>query len=447
MTTMFTAPCTIHSLATEILSLIFDWYQSDLPAGTPPVVLSHVCDRWRRIVVALTASWATLAITHTRRPDILKEFLSRSNRRPLSLSIFLPFSGIELWPQPQRKDFIETFRTLHSFLPRTHTLLIYAPNPTLRIILNNAFKSAKFSSLASLTLVQHSQKFDGNDPLCFFGPLQFDPAVFTHLSLNRVMIDTPAPCLAGLRSLSLTRTSGSLLDHEQLIHPLYPSFIPAPAMPHLRELSIEATNLIVTNAHANSLQSITPSFSTTELDTLRFSRMKIPNDIAIPPTQRIFSMTWGPHIRHLILDHMTDEAMICFVEMLAPPPGHHPIHPLPVPPPNPNPNQFPVPRLHYGSVTKLTVINVKARFFCNQAFAMAFPEISDLCLFGVDNLRAWDFLHNSRPWPRLSNVTVDGIPYRWAGTVHPLQAPTMPMPSSFDVDIQGSNGNSTPLVV
>lgn len=400
------AAVTIDSLANEVLSLVFEFYHSTLPSGTPPIVVSHVCARWRSVVLDLAPAWSTLTITDVRCPDVLHDFLSRAKHRLLSLSLILEFTGIELWPGPRLADFRDTFRSVRSFIPRISSLALYAPNPTLRIVINNVFKGISLPALASLTVVLRALK---DEPLCVFGPLDFDPAVFTHLALNRVMIEAPAPSLAALRSLSLTHSSGSFLNHELLIHPRYPTLIPAPAMPLLTELNIDATRLLQSD-HESPNKPFKASFGTKHLETLRLANLDLRMGRIHYPNaaQLLFRLTWGPNIRCLTLEKISEQAMVCFLNLVV-----NPRQPEAM-------AQDGIPGLMYASVTKLTINDVAARVFCNDCFTMAFPDLNELSVSGVDMTRVWFYLNPTQqgvgtPWPKVTEVTVDGVVYNRFG--------------------------------
>ncbi|KAH6887259.1 hypothetical protein BKA70DRAFT_75098 [Coprinopsis sp. MPI-PUGE-AT-0042] len=109
---------TVHSLPTELLDMVFDHYThtiSDLPydashldamrmsvgdpfrqcvgvtpnATTNPVVLTHVCARWRSLAISTPKLWAKISVRwpKPRNVPMLATWLQRSAQRPLDLQL------------------------------------------------------------------------------------------------------------------------------------------------------------------------------------------------------------------------------------------------------------------------------------------------------------------------------------------------------------------------
>ncbi|KAH8111947.1 hypothetical protein DFH11DRAFT_1546236 [Phellopilus nigrolimitatus] len=74
------------SLPDDILALVFESFC----IGTcprEPLVLSHVCRRFRKIALKLPRIWSTISLTSKRSPELLECFLSRSKNVGLYLKI------------------------------------------------------------------------------------------------------------------------------------------------------------------------------------------------------------------------------------------------------------------------------------------------------------------------------------------------------------------------
>ncbi|KDQ24937.1 hypothetical protein PLEOSDRAFT_1097873 [Pleurotus ostreatus PC15] len=87
----------VHRLPNELLCAIFDIYcaESALPKDASAIVLSHVCRRWREIILQTSEFWTNIVVRRVTEhtSDRLQAYLSRSRTRgdphmqPLTLDI------------------------------------------------------------------------------------------------------------------------------------------------------------------------------------------------------------------------------------------------------------------------------------------------------------------------------------------------------------------------
>ncbi|RDB27218.1 hypothetical protein Hypma_004391 [Hypsizygus marmoreus] len=292
----------IHAMPTELLSEIFDLLSHLSPPPGPGIIpsqitISHVCARWRRVITSISSQWTQLAITHTRHPDVLASFLTWSNTRPISVTIILPVSGVELWPAPRISEFKKTFKHLRKHTSRMQALRIESTTPTLRIIQRLFLPTKPPTPLPTLSYL-HLTQTDSSAPLTAFGPLTLNPHTLTVLRLSGVSLLAPAPSLAGLRMLHLTNGPGSLLDQTQLTHPTYPLIPPGPAMPRLTHLHLYRTPPIPTGPPGV----FTPSFDPALLVSVTLAHIRTPLDDEQDALIRLFELTGSsPHLRELTL--------------------------------------------------------------------------------------------------------------------------------------------------
>jgi hypothetical protein len=76
----------VLALPTEILALIFNLFVDDGDSTIAPIVLSHVCSRWRTVSLSLPSLWTSpkLPLNHL---GMAKEFFCRSSPLPIHLSM------------------------------------------------------------------------------------------------------------------------------------------------------------------------------------------------------------------------------------------------------------------------------------------------------------------------------------------------------------------------
>jgi len=123
-------------------------------------------------------------------------------------------------------------------------------------------------------------------------------------------------------------------------------------------------------------------------------------------------VTWGPNIRDLTLEKISEQAMMCFLNLVADPRQPQAMA------------RDGLPGLMYPCVTRLTINDVAARLFCNTHFMLTFPDLNELSLSGVDTTRVWFYLNSTQqdtgmPWPKVTEVTVDGVVYNRSGPAPP----------------------------
>ena len=187
-------------------------------------------------------------------------------------------------------------------------------------------------------------------------------------------------------------------------------------MPLLRELDINGTRIVLPD-HDGPTRPFKASFGTQHLETLRIANVDLrTRQIEFPnPVQLLFRLTWGPNIRQLTLEKISEQAMMCFLHLVV-----DPYQPQAV-------VQDGIPGLMYASVTRLAINDVAARLFCNDHFMLAFPDLNELCLSEVDTTRVWFYLNSAQqgvgnvPWPKVTEITVDGVVYNRSGPAPPSE--------------------------
>jgi hypothetical protein len=296
----------IYSLPNEVLGEIFDHLlalplvNGEAPA---PILVSHVCSHWRRVVVDLPAQWEVLRIRHTRRADVISDLLSRSRNREITLFIDL------LKPMPYGADalksFSGTFMAIVAHVSRLGALSIHTDNTTFHKIMPFLI-DVPLSSLQHLEFVQN-----GDKPYCFFGPLVFNPDVFINLRLERAMIDCDASCLTGLLSLDLCETSGTMLNQHQLSFLSYPDIPATPTMAHLSRLRIRNTSLILTNS------TLKPSFSLESLLCLELSYIHMTTPHTLHSIVSLFTVTLNPLLEELVLHNIDNSPLHALIQVIS----------------------------------------------------------------------------------------------------------------------------------
>ncbi|PFH53155.1 hypothetical protein AMATHDRAFT_39045 [Amanita thiersii Skay4041] len=331
------ALCYIDMLPTEILCMIFDHFAGLTVSGRgavpPPILLSHISRHWRRVALSTPALWEKLYIYHIRRPDVLREFLLRSNNRYLYIFIDLPQTIF--WAGDDIPEFDETFSAIAKHIPRIKYLSITARGQTIRQITNKYFVNVPLPSLQYFELVVcHHVSF------AVFGPFNFNPRVFSSIRLERAMIEVKdGACLAGLRVLVLSYCPLTYLDQRNI-----PSFnyavapmnwytdLPAPSLARLTGLHIHAPVLHpvpglimppLVNMHGHPVPPLpfSPSFRAESLRSLTLSSLslsKMPYDQPMNPDilARLFRIVCLAEIVELHLVDMKDEMIEGFLQAL-----------------------------------------------------------------------------------------------------------------------------------
>ncbi|GLB36881.1 hypothetical protein LshimejAT787_0311680 [Lyophyllum shimeji] len=374
----------VDHLPHEVLGEIFEWIrcipcprileQQHKPFRMTPMLLSHVCSRWRRIVLGMTSQWTRLEMNSTTHPDVFAELLSRSKRLPFSLFITLPTLDIERCPDAKKVDFRETFTILKRNVPRLRSLQIRTNNATFFLIFNKFLRNVHFPRLELLSLEQVDPAVRRYN----VGPVEFNPAIFRHLRLENIMIDCDATCLGGLRRVHLVNSAGTLLDQTQLMHSTYPVIPEAPAMPQLVELKVECTHLVPVRSHN------TPSFRRGELRSLILSRISMPmvTDDALQRIDNLFHITYSPSLEILVLDRLDQPSFQRFVLR------QQSIYPK------------------FQSVNSLSLIDVDLSIV-DHHFMRAFPRVTQLNLIAVNPQPMLALLQNPAYMPTLTLINID----------------------------------------
>ncbi|KAG6908919.1 hypothetical protein DXG01_002800 [Tephrocybe rancida] len=123
------------------------------------------------------------------------------------------------------------------------------------------------------------------------------------------MIECDASRLAGLRSIALVNSSGTLLDQTQLPHSTYPAIPKEPVMTKVRELTVDATSLVSTSNEN------TPSFDASALRTLVLARLSAHTEEAVHSIHRLFNFTFGQRLETLTCVSLDTRAFQIFLAM------------------------------------------------------------------------------------------------------------------------------------
>ncbi|KAF8060698.1 hypothetical protein FPV67DRAFT_302858 [Lyophyllum atratum] len=401
----------IHLMPNEVLGEIFEWLrrlppgrhgdpQHGQPHGQPmptPMLVSHVCGRWRKVVIEMVSQWTHLEMCSTRCAEVFSDLLSRSRKFVFSLVIWLPALDIQRRPYAQQVEFRETFMALEKNISRLHYLYIRSNNATFCLIFNMLLKNVSFPVLESLVLDQ----VDPTTRRYHVGPVKFNPAVFHTLRMENIMIDCDASNLAGLRVVHLVNSAGTLLDQTQLTHSTYPLIPTAPAMPQLFDLKVDGTYLFTSPA-------FTPSFESTSLRSLTLSRIQMSTITAdaVDRVDRLLRMTYGNLLENLVLDSLDVPSFKCLVLRMA----------------------SSLPR--YFSVKQLSLAKVEMSII-DRNFMKAFPQVIRLNLIDVNASPILAFLEHPEFMPDLTHIRIDHkvVPrmVRRVSLAPPISGPTAPL--------------------
>ncbi|KAG6863827.1 hypothetical protein C0991_002852, partial [Blastosporella zonata] len=270
-----------------------------------PITLSHVCNRWRAVILNMPSQWTFLEMHNTRYPEIFTDFISRSKRRLFVLTIKLPYLDTANGSIEDQKEFKETFSTLRKNIVRLRGLHVESNNATLFLIFNKLLKRVDFPQLQFLTIHQEA----ATARRYTLGPLALNPAHFTRLFLKNIMIECDAPCLAGLRMIRLINSSGSLLDQTRLIHPKYPQIPKEPIMMNLNELVVDGTYLIPATGE------FTPSFRASSLRSLVLAHISTNTPQTLESVNLLFDITYSQRLESLVCVGLDTAAFRVFVRM------------------------------------------------------------------------------------------------------------------------------------
>ncbi|KAF5376929.1 hypothetical protein D9615_007339 [Tricholomella constricta] len=409
----------VHRMPNEILGEIFDWLlRSRVPPLQPqarrtftptlatPMLVSHVCSHWRRVVLNIVSQWTYLEMNSTRHPDVFAELVDRSKKFPLGLAIALPTLNVELCAEDRQVEFRKTFKILKSHAARLRCLHIRTNNPTFFLIFSKYLKKVNFSALETLILEQ----VDPRGRMYHVGPVTFNPTTFRTLRLENIVIECDATCLASLQTLYLINSSGTLLDQTQLSHATYPLIPTAPTMTRLRDLKIDKTNIIPTTALP------TPSFTSASLRRLHLARIRIPTEQAVRFVDRLLYITYTPLLEELILDDLDPDAFLRFMMHLEAPP---------TPPATATPK--------YARVRRLSLVKLNLAIL-NQNFMNAFPRVVELHLVELNPMPMALLLEDPAFMPYLTSFRVNHLCFRRVTIAPPgpplalAPAPAPPLP-------------------
>jgi hypothetical protein len=349
------------------------------------IVLSHVCRHWRAVCHETSDLWTNIHINHTNHASIHQEILSRSRNKAITVTVNLPnHQSIDLWPEDRIASFTELFMAVRNHSARIRHLFLRSTNPTLRIIINNVFEDVELSSLEQLHVEQA-----GAQPVCFFGPLVFNPAVFRKMTLIAAMVRCEAPCLSELESLNLHTSSGTLLDQEQLSHMSYPNVPAGPTMRNLRVLSIDATYPVVTDDR------LTPSFNPLTLTQLSICNIQCPDasERIAEAILRLFNIVcMAPGLQTLSLENLDHNTFSTFINVLS---RVHQLSAMPA----------------YPQVRNLRLVKVNTRLIARN-FMEAFPLLEVLTMTRCLKEPICNALMSDpNLWPRVHGFLSDRVAY------------------------------------
>lgn len=133
----------MQALPNEILCEMFKFIHQMQPNARTPIGLSHVCARWRVLMLNLSELWTTVHI-YQYDANVLRDILLRSNNRPLNIDVHFPN------PVPKRATFglWKTLILLSSEMTRCRRLNIAATRPVYKLLCN-AFRHGLAAPLLS----------------------------------------------------------------------------------------------------------------------------------------------------------------------------------------------------------------------------------------------------------------------------------------------------------
>ncbi|OCH89584.1 hypothetical protein OBBRIDRAFT_888277 [Obba rivulosa] len=224
---------TVDDLPNEMLGLIFsagtaEFWISDFPQARSwplpfPLILSHVCRRWRAISVSSPTLWCRILIWGGLKMDSLKCFLERSRNLPLSVDFWFP-----------KRSELCCIREVHLRRLIDAVLQHAARWSSCTATIHWIEASLLWGKLASLVLPQLRSLYvrPASSPMA---PIKLEVPLLTHLAL---MYDPPdlrvdaIPLFGGLRSLHL-------YSMKMRLHVLQSVFGACPHLQILRLLSVE----------------------------------------------------------------------------------------------------------------------------------------------------------------------------------------------------------------
>ena len=146
-------PSHLDGLPNEIMSIIFAFYASNLDPKTSPFTLGAICQRWREIAWSTPQAWSKLVAyfglngwsleLSATRLQLIRDWLSRSGRVPLTIDIFASWLNEEQLVRGQ-----ELVELLNSYCDRWYSLDLHLPWPALELLDASACTSSQIYHLA-----------------------------------------------------------------------------------------------------------------------------------------------------------------------------------------------------------------------------------------------------------------------------------------------------------
>ncbi|KIK69212.1 hypothetical protein GYMLUDRAFT_35280 [Collybiopsis luxurians FD-317 M1] len=275
----------VLNLPPELLSEIFQLVGNALP----PFVLSSVCSHWRAIVIETPSLWRKILL-----PDLsinqLQIHLQRSRSYPLSIHIYTPYvfddclltlvaQHSERWEEAFLFMPVELYTSLSSIrgrIPLLKRLTFIALKP-LQVVHFNGFEIAPALREVALR------------PLIARSTSKFPIPIVQLTKLRCNFYNTSFLCsyLARIPKLSHLYAHNYRSSHEAVTNSTLFSDV---RFPELKTLELT----LCQNSFIHFMLSRAPN-----LATLRINRFVLPN---LPDSSSEIIL---PHLRHLILDHIT----------------------------------------------------------------------------------------------------------------------------------------------
>lgn len=363
----------------------------------PRILVSHVTKYWRNLAFDMPLLWVDISITHFRKLDILRDIMLRSKECGLEINFHFPFIPLRAVSGTTR--FRESLRIRNTFLVvaahvvRWRCMSIIASNDILRKIMKYV-TGILMPQLEHLELVQRDTYTEGSTAFAAvscYGPLLFNPSVFSSLRLERVTILCPTPYfLSALKTLSMVHSSGCILDQEHLqswdvsIPPIaYNPNNVSPSMTHLTHLDITGTALY-------GQLPCHPSFELSSLTSLKLAHFALTSIELRASIVELFSLSVRiPNLVQLKLEDLCSFAWNAFIQSL-----HRAVTDLDSP--------------KYTALRSLTLSSLLLHGV-DASFTKAFPDIEDLVLLNVDPKPLLEVLRGDELlWPT-AVISVDGL--------------------------------------
>jgi hypothetical protein len=247
----------ISSLPAEVIAAIFLLARLPDKTGRPDLRVSHVCRRWREIVLDYPLFWSHVNITAIG-PVGVTEMLARAKMAPLCLEAMI---SQFIYPPYRWEDVFQ--KVLQAHVSHIYRLRISAKSPLLQRTLDGLVSPAPILEHLSLSF---DNRYEHHSFQAYVPDNLFDSTTpkLSFLELSNCDISSKSPLLKGLKHLETIRLSGimrpSLTDlfdtldempqlKKLLIHySTYPSAAPFPfshtertvTLPSLVHLDISA---------------------------------------------------------------------------------------------------------------------------------------------------------------------------------------------------------------